>query len=106
MYGVKQMDKKNAGAPPESVGAAKGSLSLVDYLAYQTGCAYVSDLRGRGSLGRYRLLRAVEKLRAEDFSLWDWNDALEYLADEGPEETAKDARRKLLFRLEQEISSD
>ena len=74
-------------------------ISLVDYLAYQAGCKYVSDLRCLDSLDRPKLAYTLEKLEQDDFPLRDWNDALNYLARVSPQETAEAARRRLIHLL-------
>lgn len=57
------------------------SLSLVDYLAAQLGCEYVSDLHFLDALDRLRLTHVVSKLSPDDWPLEEWNDALEYVAN-------------------------
>lgn len=72
------------------------ALPLLDFLAYQVGSPYLSDLpRMNGA----RLARELEQIPAEAASLHDWNDALEYLAQAPPEATPQAARGRLLERL-------
>lgn len=57
------------------------SLSLVDYLAAQLGCEYVSDLHFLDTLSRLRLAHVVSKLSPDDWPLEEWNDALKYVTN-------------------------
>ena len=74
-------------------------LSLLDYLAYRTGCLYVSDLHRLGQAGCEKLARVLESLAPEDAPLQEWNDALAYLTAEPPAQDARTARQKLLSAL-------
>ena len=72
------------------------ALPLLDFLAYQVGSPYLSDLpRMNGT----RLARELDQIPAEAASLHDWNDALAYLANAPPEATPQAARGRLLERL-------
>lgn len=75
------------------------TLPLLDYLAYQAGCVYLSDLRYLGGWQRARLARALAEIPAEAADLRAWNDALEYLAGAQPEPTAETARMRLITAL-------
>lgn len=74
-------------------------LSLLEYLAWKSGCAYLSDLRG--SAAPARLYRTLAALPADAFSLGEWTAALTYLTDGRPVscKSAKSAKELLLFRL-------
>ena len=73
------------------------ALPLLDFLAYQVGSPYLSDLpRMNGA----RLARELEQIPAEAASLHDWNDALDYLTGAPPEKTAQAARERLIHALE------
>ena len=74
-------------------------LPLLDYLAWQAGCAYLSDLHFLTPAQRVRLRRAVEALPPESVPLRSWNDAAAYIADTGPAATPEAAREALLRRL-------
>ena len=74
-------------------------ISLVDYLAYQAGCEYISDLRCLDSLDRRKLARMLEKVEPDDFPLRDWNDALNYLVRESPQQTAREAQTRPILLL-------
>ena len=72
------------------------ALPLLDFLAYQVGSPYLSDLpRMNGA----RLARELEQIPAEAASLHDWNDALDYLTGAPPEDTAQAAKERLIQSL-------
>lgn len=75
------------------------TLPLLEYLSYRAGCAYLSDLRYISCWQRARLARVLEEIPAEAAGLRTWNDALDYLAQTGPEQTAEDARARLIAAL-------
>ena len=75
------------------------TLPLLEYLSYQAGCAYLSDLRYISGWRRARLARVLEEIPAEAADLRAWNDALEYLAGAQPEPTAETARMRLITAL-------
>ena len=75
------------------------TLSLLDYLSHRAGCEYLSDLPYTTGWQRTRLTRALEDIPPEAASLHDWNDALQYLARQPPEETAQGARERLIQSL-------
>ena len=54
-------------------------MSLLDAMSIQMGCAYLSDLRFLNSEQQRRLAQALEKIPADSATLFEWNDALEYL---------------------------
>lgn len=51
--------------------------SLLETLSQRAGCTYLSDLR----LMPYRgfLPQVLPDIPPDTFTLWDWNDAVEYL---------------------------
>lgn len=75
------------------------AVPLLDYFQWKLQCEYLSDLHWLRDDQRKRLAREVEKLRAADASLHEWNDALEYLLGHAPEPTAEAARDTLLAGL-------
>lgn len=75
------------------------TLPLLEFLAYKAGCQYLSDLPFAGGWQRARLARELEQVPAEVAALWEWNDALDYLAQAPPEETAQAARERLIQSL-------
>lgn len=74
-------------------------LSLVDYAAYVAGCTYVSDLHDLDTVGKRKIVRALEKLEPDIFPLREWNDALEYLVRAGPQQTPASAKDILISIL-------
>lgn len=75
------------------------TLPLLEFLAYKAGCAYLSDLPHASGWQRVRLAHALERVPAEAAVLREWNDALDYLAQAPPEETAQAARERLIQSL-------
>lgn len=75
-------------------------ISLLDVMAVQMGCMYLSDLRFLNSGQRALLAQKLERPTAEDKDLRDWNDALQYLTGDGqPRATAEEARAALIAGL-------
>lgn len=81
------------------------TLPLLEYLSYQAGCAYLSDLKYIDSWQRARLARVLEKIPAGAADLRTWNDALDYLAQAPPEQAAEDARALLITKLSQPMQN-
>ena len=75
------------------------TLPLLDELARQMGCEYLSDLRFLDALARQALGCALKALPSRYASLREWNDALAYLTGEPPQSTADAARALLVERL-------
>lgn len=75
------------------------TISLVDYLAAQIACAYISDLRFMDTLEKIRLFHVIRKLSPSDWSLRQWNDALEYIANKQAADTVEAAYEELLASL-------
>ena len=80
------------------------NVGLLDLIAGQMGCDFLSDLRFLNSTQRAELAQKLEKLSADAFGLHDWNDALEYMAGQPPEQSAAEAREALLLCLKNEES--
>lgn len=74
-------------------------IPLLDALSIQADCMYLSDLHYLDKWQRMRLVRTLEQLPADAASLEEWNNALQYLAQQPPEETAAAARTRLLQSL-------
>lgn len=72
------------------------ALPLLDFMAHKVGCDYLSDLP---RTSKAKLLWVLEQIPAEAAGVREWNDALEYLADQPPERTAEGAREKLISCL-------
>lgn len=75
------------------------ALPLLEFLQYKAGCTYLSDLRCLDGWQRARLARVLGQIPLEAASIHDWNDALDYLAQTGPEQTVEDARARLIAVL-------
>lgn len=78
--------------------------SLVDYLATQLGCEFISDLRFLTSLERLTLARVIKKLQPADFPLHEWNDAIQYIVNKRVVNSSESAYRTLLTELQIGIS--
>ena len=72
---------------------------LLEFLQSSIGCAYLSDLKFIGGCQRIQLARVLERLPADAADLNTWNDALDYLAQAPPGETAEAARERLIAAL-------
>ena len=70
--------------------------SLLDLLAIQMKCECLSDLRLLNPGQRKYLAQKLDQLIPREEDLWDWNDALVYLIDTKPEDTAAAAKEKLI----------
>lgn len=75
------------------------TLPLLEFLQYKAGCTYLSDLRRLDGWQRVRLARVLEKIPVGAVELRTWNDALAYLAQAPPANTAEDARARLIAAL-------
>lgn len=75
------------------------TISLVDYLARQMRCDCVNYLNYLKPHQQEQLIRVVTEIQPEDYSLWEWNNALEYLTSCSKTETAEQARQQLLTAL-------
>ena len=69
--------------------------SLLDLLAIQMKCEYLSDLRFLTQEQRQKL----DRLTPREEDIRDWNDALDYLTGAPPESTAQAAKAKLVQEL-------
>lgn len=72
---------------------------LLEYLAYISGSKYLSDLHYLDGTGRNRIAQALENISSESVSLWEWNDALNYLAEVGPAASPSAARELLIEQM-------
>ena len=74
--------------------------SLLDWMARQVSCEYLSDLRQLTEQQRKSLSAALKPLKAEESELRQWNDALTYLFHgSAAQKTAAAAREMLLRQL-------
>ena len=76
------------------------NIPLLDVMALQMGCEYLSDLHYIDDHQRLHLARQLEKVEARDTDLFEWNDALEYLAGvKTPCSSAEQAKAALIAAL-------
>ena len=73
--------------------------SLLDLLAIQMKCEYLSDLRFLTQGQRQYLAHELECLTPREEDLREWNDALVYLTRSPPAMTALEAHRTLVNAL-------
>lgn len=52
-------------------------IALLEYLAMETGCMYISDLKYQKSKTNISMI--IRKIPVELYSLREWNDAVKYL---------------------------
>lgn len=76
-------------------------VSLLEVMQARMNCEYLSDLHQLSAVDRKRMSREWEKIRPEDATLREWNDALVYLSNNQPEQTAEAARERLIQSLSQ-----
>ena len=73
--------------------------SLLDLIAIQMGCMYLSDLRFLTGAQKTRLAYTLERLTPREEDLYQWNDALEYLTGAACEPSALEAKQRLIQLL-------
>lgn len=71
---------------------------LFEYCAEKMGCDYISDLRFLGKEEKVRLSAVIENISKEEAPLFQWNDALCYLAGYGRIATSSAEARSLLLK--------
>lgn len=76
-------------------------IPLLEVLQVRMGVFYLSDPRLLSNYERTRLARVLADIPAAAASLREWNDALLYLSNRQPEQTAKAARERLIQSLSQ-----
>lgn len=74
-------------------------MGLLERCTEEVGCTYLSDLRYLDTKGRFRLAGAVEQIPPGEYSLAEWNDALDYLAGGSPAPSTGEAKQRLLLGL-------
>lgn len=74
--------------------------SLMDLLAEKAGCEVISDLRYLSPKGQKRLARGLILVGSAEFSLREWNAALDYVVRAPPEQSADQARARLIECLD------
>lgn len=73
--------------------------SLLDLLAIQMRCEYLSDLRLLTQEQRQYLAQKLDRLIPRNEDIREWNDALNYLTGAPEEATAQAARDRLVALL-------
>ena len=81
------------------MGSSALTRPLLEYLAYISGSKYLSDLHYLDGTGRNRIAQALENISSESVSLWEWNDALNYLTGVGPAASPSAARELLIEQM-------
>lgn len=74
-------------------------IDLLDALSMRAGCTCLSDLHALNEWQRVRLARELEQVPADAAELKEWNDALQYLFRDPPQDTAETARERLIQSL-------
>lgn len=74
-------------------------MGLLERCTEEVGCTYLSDLRYLDTKARFRLAGAVEQIPPGEYSLAEWNDALDYLAGGAPAPSTGEAKQRLLLGL-------
>lgn len=74
-------------------------MGLLERCTEEVGCTYLSDLRYLDTEERFRLAGAVEQIPPGEYSLTEWNDALDYLAGGAPAPSTGEAKQRLLLGL-------
>lgn len=71
---------------------------LLERIAAESGCMYLSDLRGFIYRERFRI--AVSHIPASDYSIEEWQDAACYMVGSKEEfKTAEEAKQRILASL-------
>ena len=73
--------------------------SLLELLAIQMRCEYLSDLRRLTSAQRDYLAWKLEQITPRQEDLRDWNQALTYLTEAPEQTTAVEAKERLIALL-------
>ena len=74
-------------------------IPLLEAMQVRMGSCYLSDLRFLTNGKRMRLARVLADIPATSASLREWNDALLYLSNGPPAQTAEAARARLIQAL-------
>lgn len=83
----------------------KRNQSLLDVLAENVLCPFISDLRHISGKERLRLADKLQEISPGDYPLTVWNDALDYLISAPSQQTPEAAHKLLIdhFRNQEEI---
>lgn len=74
----------------------KRNQSLLDLLAENARCPFISDLRQITGKERLRLAEKLEEISPSEYPLPVWNDVLSYLISAPPQQTPEAARKLLI----------
>lgn len=77
-------------------------IHLLDYLAYKSHCACLSDLKFLPTLQRRMLALQIRHIPLESASRKEWNDALQYFRGDKSTLTSKMAKSALILYLSKE----
>lgn len=72
---------------------------LLDFLARNLHCDYLSDLKFLSRNQRQILAETVSGIQPDSIPLREWNDALQYLTDSESMATQEDAKQSLIRNL-------
>ena len=72
---------------------------LFELLQEKVGCEYISDLPFAAKQNPLAVIHAVASIRPSDFTLHQWNDALEYIVKAPAQHTDIEAYSLLLYSL-------
>ena len=70
--------------------------TLLDVLAYASGCNFLSDLKFTGIVEKLRIYRKLQDLNPDGFTLREWNDTVHYLTNEEVEFESNAAAQSFL----------
>ncbi|MDO4270889.1 MAG: hypothetical protein Q4C72_08215 [Eubacteriales bacterium] len=76
------------------------TLGLLDRLAAETGCNYMSDLRSGAVLPR--IGKTVCRIAPEEYELSEWLDAVQYICGKRPDTGSASEARAYLIRWTEE----
>ena len=94
------MAQMNLGRNTGGNAGEKRGMSLLDLIAVQMNCMYLSDLQYLSREEREHLAEKLKKIPAAAEDLRQWNDALQYLTGERePKKTAQEAQAALVAGL-------
>ena len=72
---------------------------LLEMMWIKSSYTYLSDLKCLFDECRASLIKVLEDIPPDDIPLFEWNDALQYLAQESPQPTREAARGRLIGAL-------
>ena len=75
-------------------------VSLLDFLACEMKCEYLSDLKALSAGQKEKLADVIKSIQSSERDLRDWNDAIEYLTGAQAKGTAAEAKAALIHALQ------